>query len=123
MTLNFPNICQTDRQGRHLFPSAKLTFSSQWLSQDISLFLHEISLSLEISVYKSLSLLNSHASRSNPTRAILNFFFLKNLRDLDLYKQKFQETEKEGTQQIFIGGGSAPRSNPLALYTIFRGLK
>ena len=29
----------------HLFPSAKLTFSSQWLSQDISLFLHEISVS------------------------------------------------------------------------------
>ena len=28
----------------HLFPSTKLTFSSQWLSQDISLFLHEISL-------------------------------------------------------------------------------
>ena len=44
--------------GRHLFPSAKLTFSSQWLSQDISLFLHEISLSLEISVRKSLSLFN-----------------------------------------------------------------
>ena len=31
--------------GQHLFPSAKLTFSSQWLSQDISLFLHEIALS------------------------------------------------------------------------------
>ena len=31
-----------------------LTFSSQWLSQDISLFLHEISLSLEISVHKTL---------------------------------------------------------------------
>ena len=44
--------------GRYLFPSAKLTFSSQWLSQDISLFLLEISLSLEISVHKSLSLFN-----------------------------------------------------------------
>ena len=44
--------------GRHLFPSAKLTFSSQWFSQDISLFLNEISLSLEISVHKSLSLFN-----------------------------------------------------------------
>ena len=45
--------------GQHLFPSAKLTFSSQWLSQDISMFLHEISLSLEISVHKSLSLFSS----------------------------------------------------------------
>ena len=45
--------------GQHLFPSAKLTFSSQWLSKNISIFLHEISLSLEISVYKSLSLFNS----------------------------------------------------------------
>ena len=44
--------------GRHLFPSAKLTCSSQWPSKDISLFLHEISLSLEISVHKSLSLFN-----------------------------------------------------------------
>ena len=44
--------------GRHLFPSAKLTFSSRWLSQDISLFLHEISLSLKISVHKSPSLFN-----------------------------------------------------------------
>ena len=44
--------------GRHLFPSAKLTFSSQWLSQDISLFLHELSLSPEISVHKSVSLFN-----------------------------------------------------------------
>ena len=43
---------------RHLFPSAKLTFSSRWPSQDISLFLHEISLSLEISVQKSRSLFN-----------------------------------------------------------------
>ena len=38
--------------GQHLFPSAKLKFSSQWLSQGISLFLHKISLSLEISVHK-----------------------------------------------------------------------
>ena len=38
-------------QGCHSFPSAKLTLSCQWLSQDISLFLHEISLSLEISVH------------------------------------------------------------------------
>ena len=45
-------------KGRHLFPSAKLTFSPQWLSQDISLFLHEIFLSLEISVHKSRSLFN-----------------------------------------------------------------
>ena len=37
-----------------MFPSAKPTFSSQWLSQDISLFLHEISLSLENSVHKTL---------------------------------------------------------------------
>ena len=44
--------------GRHLFPSAKLSVSSQWLSQDISLFFHEISLSLEISVHKSPSLFN-----------------------------------------------------------------
>ena len=44
--------------GCHLFPSAKLTFSYQWLSQDISLFLHDIWLSLEISVHKSLSLFN-----------------------------------------------------------------
>ena len=44
--------------GGHLFPSAKLTCSSQWLSKDISLFLHEISLSLEISVRKSLNLFN-----------------------------------------------------------------
>ena len=48
---------------RHLFPSAKLTFSSQWLSQDISLFLHEISLSLEISVHKSLSLFNFYGKK------------------------------------------------------------
>ena len=46
------------QNGRHLFPSAKLTFSPPWLSQDISLFVHEISLSLEISVHKSLSLFN-----------------------------------------------------------------
>ena len=32
--------------------------SCQWLSQDISLFLHEIPLSLEISVHKSVSLFN-----------------------------------------------------------------
>ena len=44
--------------GRHLFPSATLTFSSQWLSQGISLFLHDISLSLEISDHKSLNLFN-----------------------------------------------------------------
>ena len=49
--------------GRHLFPSAKLTFSSQWLSQDISLFLHKISLSLEISVHKSLSLFNFYGKK------------------------------------------------------------
>ena len=41
--------------GRHLYPSAKLSVSSQWLSQDISLFLHEISLSLEISVQVQVS--------------------------------------------------------------------
>ena len=51
--------------GRHLFPSAKLTFSSQWLSQDISLFLHEISLSLEISVHKSLSLFNFYGKKNS----------------------------------------------------------
>ena len=34
------------------------------------------------------------ASRSHPTRAILNFFSLKNCSDLDFYEQKFQETEK-----------------------------
>ena len=50
--MNFKSVYEV----RHLFPSAKLTFSCQWLSQDISLFLHEISLSLEISVHKSLSL-------------------------------------------------------------------
>ena len=49
--------------GRHLFPSAKLTFSFQWLSQDISLFLHKISLSLEISVHKSLSLFNFYGKK------------------------------------------------------------
>ena len=42
-----------DNVAAHLFPSAKLTSSSQWLSQEISLFLHEVSLSLEISVHKS----------------------------------------------------------------------
>ena len=52
-------VCPEDvYDDRHLFPSAKLTFSSQWLLQDISLFLHEISPSLEISVHKSLSLFN-----------------------------------------------------------------
>ena len=51
--------------GQHLFPSAKLTFSSQWLSQDISLFLHEISLSLEISVHKSLSLFNFQGKKNS----------------------------------------------------------
>ena len=49
---------EAGQTGRHLFPSAKLTFSSQWLSQDISLFLQEISLSLEIYVHKSLRLFN-----------------------------------------------------------------
>ena len=44
------------QQRCHLFPILQLTFSSQWLSQDISLFLHEISLSLEISVHESRSL-------------------------------------------------------------------
>ena len=34
------------------------------------------------------------APRSNPTRAKLNFFSPKNLRDFDFYEQKFQETEK-----------------------------
>ena len=52
--MNFKSVYEV----RHLFPSAKLTFSCQWLSQDISLFLHKISLSLEISVHKSLSLFN-----------------------------------------------------------------
>ena len=52
------NVVYSAGNGRHLLPSAKLTFSSQWISQDISLFLHEISLSLEISVHKSLSLFN-----------------------------------------------------------------
>ena len=33
------------------------------------------------------------APRSDSTRAILTFFFLKNWRDLDFYKNKFQETE------------------------------
>ena len=61
MTLDVRDVRDTGLQflgGRHLFPSANLTFSSQWLSQDISFFLHEISLSLEISVHKSLSLFN-----------------------------------------------------------------
>ena len=49
---------EAGQTGRHLFPSAKLTFSSPWLSQDIPLFLHKISLSLEIPVHKSLSLFN-----------------------------------------------------------------
>ena len=40
------------------------------------------------------------ASRSNPTRAILNVFFLKNLRDLDFYEQKFQETEKFHVRKV-----------------------
>ena len=31
----------------------KLTFSSQWFSRDVSLFLQEISLSLEISVHNT----------------------------------------------------------------------
>ena len=52
-------------KGCHLFPSAKLTFSSQWLSQDISLFFHEISLSLEISVHKSLSLFNFQGKKNS----------------------------------------------------------
>ena len=52
------NVVYSAGNGRHLLPSAKLTFSSQWISQDISLFLHEISLSLEISVHKSRSLFN-----------------------------------------------------------------
>ena len=52
------NVVYFAGNGRHLLPSTKLTFSSQWISQDISLFLHEISLSLEISVHKSLSLFN-----------------------------------------------------------------
>ena len=46
-----------------MFTSAKLTFSSQWLSQDISLFLHEISQSLELSVHKSLSLFNFYGKK------------------------------------------------------------
>ena len=50
--------------GRHLYPSNKLTFSSQWLSRDISLFLHEISLSLEISVHKSLRIKKNEDSTS-----------------------------------------------------------
>ena len=59
MTLDVRDVRDTGLSflgGRHLFPSANLTFSSQWLSQDISFFLHEISLSLEISVHRSLSL-------------------------------------------------------------------
>ena len=55
---HIPNRNNVKMLDRHLFPSAKLTFSSQWLSQDISLFLHEISLSREISIHKSLSLFN-----------------------------------------------------------------
>ena len=51
-------VANLEKHGRHLFPSTKLTFSSQWLSQDNSLFLNEISLSLETSVRKSLSLFN-----------------------------------------------------------------
>ena len=38
--------------------------------------------------------------RSNPTRAILNYFFLKNWRDLDFYEQKFQETEKFHVRKV-----------------------
>ena len=40
------------------------------------------------------------APRANPTRAILNFFFLKNWRDLDFYEQKFQETEKFHVRKV-----------------------
>ena len=40
------------------------------------------------------------APRRNPTRAILNFFFLKNWRDLDFYEQKFQETEKFHVRKV-----------------------
>ena len=38
--VNWPFWSCRGWSGRHLFPSAKLTFSSQWLSQDISLFLN-----------------------------------------------------------------------------------
>ena len=37
---------------------------------------------------------------SNPTCAILNFFSLKNWRDLDFYEQKFQETEKFHVRKV-----------------------
>ena len=39
------------------------------------------------------------ALRSNPTRAILNFFSLK-IEDLDFYEQKFQETEKFHVRKV-----------------------
>ena len=42
----------------------------------------------------------ANAPRSNPVRAILNFFSLKNERDLDLYEQKFQETEKFHVRKV-----------------------
>ena len=37
---------------------------------------------------------------SNPSRAILNFFLLKNWRDLDFYEQKFQETQKYHVRKV-----------------------
>ena len=40
------------------------------------------------------------APRWNPTCAILNFFSLKNWRDLDFYEQKFQETEKFHVRKV-----------------------
>ena len=42
----------------------------------------------------------ANAPRSNPVRAILNFFSLKNERDLDLYEQKFQETDKFHVRKV-----------------------
>ena len=42
----------------------------------------------------------AHALRSNPPRAFLNYFFLKNWRDLDFYEQKFQETEKFHVRKV-----------------------
>ena len=57
---NVQRAWKTDaKNGGHLFPSAKLTFSSQLFSQDVSLFLHEISVHKISSLFQFLRKKNS----------------------------------------------------------------
>ena len=76
----------------HLFPSAKLTFSSQWHSQDISIFLHEISLSLETSV-QSLQFLTKKKFRMARVAFDLGASALQWITSFYLHHRGFADNE------------------------------